>query len=324
MMKTTYVSNLKAGNEVTEEQFAVKSIKTGGITRDGKPYYDLELTDKTGAIKAKVWSDSIPFCESASEGDIVEINAKVKNGFNGNPELSITKMSKTNNYELGDFVPKSSFDVDKMKKEFLEVIKQIKNEHLAKLVDNIFDDAFTEAFVNSPAAYTVHHDYEGGLVEHTLEMLRLIPAIKESFPKINKDLLTVGVILHDIGKVREFEQKTTITFTTEGKLLGHIFIGAEYIKSKMPKDFPKDLQDEVLHMILAHHGEYEYGSPVKPSTAEAVALNTLDLVSSRINMAYYTVHNPDEKNLFSKYHKQLGVEFYRSPFLEEPEENIPF
>jgi 3'-5' exoribonuclease len=319
-MKTTFVSNLKPGTDVTDEQFAVKSFKTGGMTRDGKPYYDLELSDKTGSIKAKVWSDSIPFCQNVEEGDIVMVNAKVKNGFNGNTELSINKLAKTNDYELSDYVVKSGFNLEKMKDELTNHIKKIENKYLKELIDNIFDQSFFDSFIHSPAAYTVHHDYEGGLIEHTLEMLRLVPAIKESFPKLNQDLLITGVLLHDIGKIREFEQKTSITFTTEGRLLGHIFIGAEYVKSKMTKSMPKELQDEVIHMLLAHHGEYEYGSPVKPSTAEAIALNTLDLVSSRINMAYYSVHNPEEKNLFSKYHKQLGVELYRSPYLETNED----
>jgi len=182
-----------------------------------------------------------------------------------------------------------------------------------------------EDFKHSPAAYKVHHNYAGGLLEHTWEMLRIAQSIKKHFPKMNMDILNAGIILHDIGKISEYEMGTTITFKTQGKLLGHLYLGAEIVKHNAPQDMPQDLLDEILHIVLSHTGKTEYGSPVVPMTAEAMAVHVIDYTSSRVRIAYNQIHGNLGNEDFTQYIPQISTELYRSPYIDDGKnQDIPF
>jgi 3'-5' exoribonuclease len=322
-MKTFYTKDLKFGMSIFSETFCVKSFRRAN-TKDNKPYIDIELTDKTGSIKGKVWQDSIDKIEAVNEGDVVIVDANIES-FKDNLQLRVLKLKKTDEYDSADLLSVSEFDLETMFLELQDEIAKIKNKNLVKLLNNIFTKDFSEKFKKSSAAYRVHHSYQGGLLEHTVEMLRFVDPIVKSYPKINADILRTGVILHDTGKVQEFATTSTTTITTEGKLLGHIFMGAELVKHSAPKDMPETLLNEILHVILSHHGELEFGSPIKPKTAEAIALSMLDNVSSKINSAYTTIHADEGDSEFTGYHKQLGTELYRSPYLNPLiNEDLPF
>ncbi len=321
-MKTFFTKDLKTGMSIFSEVFSVKTFKRA-TTKDNKPYIDIELSDKTGTVKGKIWQDSIDKVENVSEGDVVAIDANVES-FKDTLQLRILKLKKTEEFDPADLLSISEYDIEAMFAELQEEISKVKNKHLIKLLGNIFNKDFNEKFKKSSAAYRVHHFYQGGLLEHTIEMLRLVDPIVKSYPKINADILRTGVLLHDIGKIYEFATTNTVTITTEGKLLGHIFIGAEITKRKAPEDMPELLLNEILHLILSHHGELEFGSPIKPKTAEAIALSMLDRTSSMINSAYTTIHTEEDAE-FTSYHKQLGTELYRSPYLNPLiNEDLPF
>ncbi len=323
-MKKIFVEDLKKGDSIFDETFAVKYYKRSA-TRNNKPYIDIELTDRTGSIRGKIWSDDIARCKETRAGDVVNVSGTVEE-FQGRLQFKVTNLDIEKDFELDDFQMKSKNDTDRMYSEIEKAISDIKNPHIKALLEKIFgDEKFADEFRNASAAYTVHHNYVGGLLEHTTEVIDLAKSLLKKFPKLNGDVLIAGSILHDIGKMQEFEVSTTISITTEGKLLGHIFLGTEYAKSRAPEDMPSDLLNEVLHLILSHHGELQFGSPIVPMTAEAVALAMCDKTSSQVNMAYNAIHEGIITDNFTEYHRQLGTELYRSPYLDtNNNEDIPF
>lgn len=317
-MKQLYIKDLKKGDKIFDESFAIKQYKKSS-TVSNKPYIDIVLADKTGTIKAKIWSDDIQNCREAKVGDIIKIDGSVGE-YREALQLQISCLDLLKNYNQDDYIEKSKNDIDTMFKQIQKVIDEIQNKYLKKLLEDIFEDKeFSELYKNAAGAFKVHHAYSGGLLEHNIEVLNVSRTLAESFPKVNKDLLFAGVLLHDIGKMYEYKVGTTITISKEGKLLGHIFIGTELVKNKAKdvKDFPADLLDELLHLILSHHGELEFGSPIKPMTPEAVILWASDNASAKVNMAYTIVHEGNITNEFTEYHKHLGTELYRSPYVDE-------
>lgn len=321
-MKKLYIKDLRVGDSVFGETFAVKSY-VKKASRNNKPYIDIELADCTGSVKGKIWSDDFSGCDTVSDGDVVVVNGTIDD-YNG-PQFKVTNMKATDKYEIGELQQKSAFDVEKMWKEIEAGINNIANPHLKKLLTNVFDDEMIEKFKTWPAAYKLHQNYIGGLLEHTWEMLKIAATLKDHYPKLNMDLVNTGIILHDIGKTAEYTSGTTVGFTDRGKLLGHEYMGAEIVKAAAPKDIPEDLLNEVLHIIISHLGHKEYGAPKVPMTAEAMAVFVIDYTSARINLAYTMIHGELGKENFTQYVPQLGAELYRSPYIDElSNEDIPF
>lgn len=315
-MKNLYIQDLQKGADLKEELFAVKSYKKT-VSRSNKPYIDLDLADKTGSVKAKIWTENIKNCEEAQDGDVVKIDGTVEE-FSGILQIVVSFLKKEKQFEAKDFLETTKKNIDKMFEELKKEITTVKNKFLKELLINVFaDDDFRERFKKAPAGYRVHHAYLGGLLEHTLETIHFSKAFFAKYPKLNYDLLTCGLILHDVGKVFEYKISTTISFYPQGKLLGHIFLGAEFVKSKTPKGMPEDLLDEVLHLILSHHGTMEYGSPVKPMTPEAIAIHVVDFSSAQVFMAYKAIHGEGFTDVFTAFHRQLQTELYRSPYIQD-------
>jgi len=323
-MKKLFVEDLKVGDSVFGELFAVKSYKKTA-TRNNRPYIDITLSDKTGLIKGKIWSDDMKNCETVAEADVVSVSATIDE-FNGQ-QIKVTNMSKVDKYDLADFQPTSGKDVEKMFGEIVEATEKVKNPSLKKLLKEFLNDKkVVEEYKRGAGGYTVHHDYLGGLLDHTTEMLNYVPAICKTHPKINKDMLVTGIIFHDIGKIYDYKVTTTITLTPKLRLLGHIFTGAEMVK-KYGENTGMDekLLDEVLHLILSHHGKMEFGSPVLPKTPEAIVLSMLDDISAKLNTAFSALESTEENELFTGYHRIFGAELYRSPYSDDlTNEDIPF
>jgi 3'-5' exoribonuclease len=324
-MKKLFVEDLKVGDSVFGELFAVKNYKKTA-TRNNRPYIDITLSDKTGLIKGKIWSDDMKNCESVEEADVVSVSATIDE-FNG-PQIKVTNMSKVDKYDLADFQPTSGKDVEKMFSEIVEAIEKVKNPALKKLLKEFLDDKETvEQYKRGAGGYTVHHDYLGGLLDHTTEMLSYVPAIYKTHPKINKDMLVTGIIFHDIGKIHDYEVSTTITITPKLKLLGHIFTGAEMVQNYGKRiKMDENLLDEVLHLILSHQGKIEFGSPVVPKTPEAMILYRLDDMSAKLNTAFKLLESGEDENaLFTNYQRNLETDLYRSPYSDDlTNEDIPF
>ncbi|MBR5406705.1 MAG: HD domain-containing protein [Lachnospiraceae bacterium] len=261
--------------------------RQAAVTKNGKPYENVILQDKTGVIDAKIWDPNSAGIEDFDVFDYCMVTGSVTS-FNGQLQLSIKRIRKVNEGEYipADYLPVSSYNIDDMYAELTGFIDSLKSEHLKTLCRAFFvdDKDFIKAFKNSSAAKSVHHGFVGGLLEHTLSVVKLCDFYTKRYKKLNRDLLLSAAMLHDIGKVKELSTFPENDYTDDGQLLGHIVMGCEMVGVKV-KDipgFPGKLEAELKHCILAHHGEYEFGSPKKPALMEAVALNFADNLDAKM------------------------------------------
>jgi len=314
LFKQLFVKDLKEGQLISCQPFAVKSYKKS-LGKNNKWYADIELTDNSGSVKGKIWSDNLSNLDP-KPGDVIYVSGTVST-FIGSPQIIITEIQKTDSYNPSNFIQSSKKDIEKLFNHVKNHINKISDNDLKKLLENcILKEESKNLICRATAAFAVHHSYSGGLLEHICEGLDLADAIIKNFPKTRRDYLVTGVILHDIGKIFEFNVDSTISYTQRGKLLGHIYLGCEYIYENISKDFPQEKLDEIIHMILSHHGELEYGSSIKPKTLEAIALWMVDNTSSKVNMAYsHICDNIDiEDQNFTNFHKYLETELFLEPY----------
>ena len=261
--------------------------KRSAETRNGKPYDNLILQDKTGTLDGKVWDPNSQGIADYDEKDFIEVFGDVIN-YNGNLQLNIRQIRKAEEgeYNPADYMPTTDKSVDGMYEELTAYIRQISNKYLRQVLEFYYikDEAFIKKFKAHSAAKTVHHGFSGGLLEHTLSVTRMCDYFATSYSILNRDLLLSSAILHDIGKVKELSDFPDNDYTDEGQLIGHIVIGVEMIDDAIRSipDFPVKLAHELKHCIVAHHGELEYGSPKKPALAEAVALNMADSTDAKL------------------------------------------
>lgn len=280
-----YIEAFKESDRISDI-YLIKH-KQSAVTKNGKLYENLILQDKTGTIDAKIWDPNSAGIEDFDVLDYVEIFGDVSS-FQGALQVSVKRVRKSHEgeYDPADYLPVSSKNIDDMYQELLDFISKISNVYLKKLLESFFveDQAFIKAFKMSSAAKAVHHGFVGGLLEHTLSVTKLCYFYTKAYPILKKDLLIAVAICHDMGKTRELSQFPENDYTDDGQLLGHIVIGSEMIseRAKQIEGFPKVLLAEVKHCILAHHGEFEYGSPKKPALIEAVALNFADNTDAKM------------------------------------------
>lgn len=262
-------------------------FKQSAVTKNGKPYESVILQDKTGTIDAKIWEPNSAGIGDFDVLDYIEVYGEV-NCFQGANQINVKRIRRCEEgeYNPADYLPVSKKNIEDMFGEILSYINKIENPYIKKLMESFFveDEAFIKAFKTSSAAKSVHHGFMGGLLEHTLSVTKLCDYYVSAYPILNRDLLIASAILHDIGKTRELSLFPENNYTDEGQLLGHIVIGSEMIGEKIAKipGFPKKIAGEIKHCILAHHGEYEYGSPKKPAIIEAVALNFADNTDAKM------------------------------------------
>lgn len=261
--------------------------KQAAVTKNGKPYENVILQDKTGTIDAKIWDPNSMGIEDFDTLDYCLVGGSVTS-FNGQLQVSIKRIRKVSEgeYDPADYLPVSSYNIDEMYRELLDYITGIKSEHLKKLCEAFFteDNDFIARFKKNSAAKSVHHGFVGGLLEHTLSVVKLCDFYSKRYPMLKRDLLLSAAMLHDIGKVREISSFPENDYTDDGQLLGHIVMGCEMVGEKIKSipDFPHKLEAEIKHCILAHHGEYEFGSPKKPALMEALALNMADNLDAKM------------------------------------------
>lgn len=298
-MTKQYVNNLQAGQNINDN-FAVcsKTPLTKYNAKEGQ-WFSLVLSDKTGIIPLKFWGGPNDqavkdLYKSLKINDIVTVNGSVKiDSFSGKLEISINEGSgqiiQATNYDLEDYVPKTDKNIDELVTQLKAEINNITNEHIKQLLKSFFDDAsFTKKYSETPAAKSYHHSYVGGLIEHVSSMIELSKVIAKQYePNLNLDLMIAGCILHDIGKMVEYETKAVIDYTVTGSLLGHIPIGAKMVEDKIEKieNFPPILKNKIIHLILSHHGSQIAGSPVIPHFPEAVALHKIDDCDAQVKHA---------------------------------------
>lgn len=280
-----YIQDYKEGDRVFDIYLC--KFKQSAVTKNGKPYESIILQDKTGTIDGKIWDPNSAGIADFDALDYIEVYGEV-NSFQGANQINVKRIRRceAGEYDPADYLPVSKKNIDDMYAEILSYIKKIEHPYIKRLLESFFveDDEFAKAFQSSSAAKSVHHGFVGGLLEHTLSVVKLCDYYVSAYPILNRDLLIASAMLHDIGKIKELSLFPENDYTDEGQLLGHIVMGSEMIGEKIRKipDFPKKVAGEIKHCILAHHGEYEYGSPKKPAIIEAVALNFADNTDAKM------------------------------------------
>lgn len=282
-MKESYIADLKPGSSVNTT-FLVRT-KERKTARNGSAYLDLEFQDSTGTVKAKLWD-----CDSADisfeADDIVRVTAGVE-VYQGNLQLSLRKIAKCREEDihLADYLPHGKQDPEKLFEGLLQRIVRMPQGPLQLLLFKIFNDPeIARKYKQAPAATSYHHAFIGGLIEHVSSLVKLGDRVCDHYPFLDRELILSGLLLHDIGKIEELNFTRGFSYSTRGQLIGHITIGVETVRDKMKliPDFPAELWDRLQHIILAHHGKLEFGSPKEPLFMEALAVNYLDDLDSKL------------------------------------------
>jgi len=308
-----YISEIKE-NDSVESLFLVKE-KSSGITKTGNPYLKLKLVDRSGEIEGRIWTSVESYGESFEKDDFVQVMGKAVS-FQEHLQLNITHIERVEEGEIlfSDFFPMAEKDIEEMFQSLLEICLEIKNPHLRQLLELFWEDeSFVKLFKIAPASKWLHHNYLGGLLEHTLSLVQLVLKNVSHYSGINLDLLLTAAILHDLGKVDELSYHRSFDYSDEGRLLGHILLGIERLEEKIRQlpNFPKDLSMLLKHFLLSHHGQYIWGSPKRPMTLEAVMLHFLDDMDAKINgiQQFIKKQVPDGAR-WSAYHRIFEQYFY--------------
>jgi 3'-5' exoribonuclease len=313
IVRKVFVSDIKDRDQL-KEVFLVKE-KITAMAKNGKPYLTIKLMDKSGDVDAKVWDNVDQIAGRFEKDDFLEVSAKAS-VYLGKMQLVISELRKMpeEEVELADFLPETDRDIKEMEEELAALLATITNSWLVSLLESFFKDSEVMALYRvAPAAKGMHHVYLGGLLEHSLAVASLVDAVTPLYTGFNRDLLIAGALLHDVGKVREMKFSRSFDYSDEGKLIGHITIGVEMIHERVCRipDFPTELAMQLKHLILSHHGQYEYGSPKRPKTIEATVLNYLDDLDSKINGIRTHIRKEGEmRGNWTAYHRLYDRYFY--------------
>jgi len=272
-------------NKIITSSFVVAS-KQVKAKKNGEPYLALVLADRTGQIEAKMWDNVEEFIAVFEQDDFLKVKGLV-NKYKNRFQLTIHKLRRMNEVDIDftDYLPKTTKDIGELWRTLTEFVATFQNPHLKSLVELFMADAeIAERYRNAPAAKTLHHAYIGGLLDHVVSLFRSCDLICRNYPQVNRDLLLTGAFLHDIGKIQELTYNRAFTYTTRGQLLGHMIIELEMLQAKLPAipDFPVQLKTLLEHMIISHHGQYDFGSPKLPMFPEALMLHYLDDLDSKM------------------------------------------
>jgi 3'-5' exoribonuclease len=272
-------------NKVITSSFVVAS-KQVKVKKNGEPYLALILADRTGQIEAKMWDNVEEFIEVFDQEDFLKVKGlinKYKNRF----QLTIHKLRRMPESEIdfADYLPKTTKDIGELWRTLTDFVASFQNPHLKALVELFMaDPEIAERYRNAPAAKSLHHAYIGGLLDHVVSLFRSCDLLCRNYPQVNRDLLLTGAFLHDIGKIQELTYNRSFSYTTRGQLLGHMIIELEMLQAKIEKlpGFPPELKTLLEHLIISHHGQYEFGSPKLPMFPEALMLHYLDDLDSKM------------------------------------------
>jgi 3'-5' exoribonuclease len=284
-MAKAFVAELVDGQPVTS-YFLAKQVQVRQ-RRSGEPYLSLVLADRTGELPAVMWEGVDESVRDLSDGDIVKVQA-VLGSYHGEPQLTVTRARKAAPDEVSpdDYLPRAEGDPAAMLAALDGAVEAIDEPHLKRLLRELFADPTTRAAVSvAPAAKAIHHAVLGGLLEHTVSVVGLCRLLADYYPAVNRDLLLTAAILHDLGKIKELRWDRVFDYTDPGRLLGHITLGALMVEERIRAipDFPAALADSLLHCILSHHGELEWGSPKRPKTLEAIVLHYAENLDGKVN-----------------------------------------
>lgn len=315
-----FVSELKAGDRIEDEVFLIRS-KDLRTTTTGGLYIHAVLIDKTGQLVARAWQATDAMFQSMPEGGYLRFKGRIEN-YKGNMQFIVDAMRAADpgSFDPSDFLPVTKGDVEAMFKRMVVILKGIKHPELSVLVQEFVGDTKLMArFKKAPAASNMHHAYLGGLLEHTVSLLELGLLVIPRYPKLSLDLVLAGLFLHDIGKAAELTYETSIGYSDEGQLIGHIAQAVMWIDRKIDamnartgKPFSPDLRNLLQHIVLSHHGQYAFGSPKLPAIAEAAAIHHLDNLDAKVNMFLAEIENDrDPVSRWTNYNKALETKVFK-------------
>ena len=297
-------------NKVITSSFVVAS-KQVKPKKNGEPYLALTLADRSGHLEAKMWDNVEEAIDVFEQDDFLKVKGlinKYKNRF----QLTIHKLRRMEEAEIdyADYLPKTSKDIGELWQTLAGFVATFQNSHLKALVELFMADAeIAERYRNAPAAKSLHHAYIGGLLDHVVSLFRVCDAVSSNYPQINRDLLLTGAFLHDIGKIQELTYNRSFSYTTRGQLLGHMIIELEMLQAKLAKlpDFPSELKTLLEHLIISHHGQYDFGSPKLPMFPEALMLHYLDDLDSKMEaMRAHFARESEVEGVWTSYNASLG------------------
>lgn len=304
-----YIATMRESERINDVYLCRQ--KKQALTKAGKPYLTLLLQDKTGSVDAKIWDPSSAGIEEFDALDYVNIVADVTM-FQGMMQLNVKRARKCREgeYDPADYLPESEQDENVMYRRILDYCGSVENPYLKKVLLHFFEDEdFKKKFCFHSAAKSVHHGFVGGLLEHTLSVTDNCDFYAKHYPMLNRDLLITAALFHDIGKLKELSIFPENDYTDAGQLVGHIVLGAQMVGEAIAgiEDFPEILKNELIHCILAHHGELEYGSPKKPELAEAVALSFADNLDAKMETLKELFESPASNNSWYGFNNLMGT-----------------
>jgi len=314
-MKQKLIRELVSG-DVILSHFIIRKKEMKQRKANGELYLTFEFGDRSGRIRGSVWDNVQEINKQIQVSNVVKVKGKVIS-YQNNPHITIEKIRPVlpeDHVELAQFLPTTEKDVEAMFRSIQNYIDNIKNPYLSKLLQQIFaDQKIKQNFVYAPAAKLWHHNYIGGLLEHSLSLVTLCDQIQAHYAEADRDLLLTAAIIHDLGKISEFETKGFINYSTAGRLIGHITMTAQLVADKTGEiaGFPETLKCQLLHCILSHHGQKEHGSPVEPMTVEAIILNAADELDSKL-AAFKRIKEKEQEpgKVWSNYVNLLDRFFY--------------
>jgi len=311
-MKLLFVSDIRESQPV--DAVFMCAAKNQGVTKSGSGYLILKLLDRSGEIEGRVWDRANDLARGFEKSDYVRVRGQATL-YQGKLQIRVHDVARVNETEVAaeDFLPKSPNDPEAMAAELTAILRGMKNPHLLALVEAFFaDDDFMDLFKRAPAGKSIHHAYLGGLLEHTLSLLKLILKVVENYRGIDVDLLLVGGFLHDMGKIYEFSYDRAVEYTDGGQLLGHLVMEVEKVDEKIRSlpEFPPGLAMLVKHMLVSHHGQYEFGSPKLPQTVEAMILHYLDDLDGKIQSIQFLMEKEPAAR-WTSFHRAYGRSFFR-------------
>ena len=317
-MKTLFIKDLsvkETGQDQPITGFFLVHEKEIRNTNTGKPYLRMELGDRSGKVEARMWDQFEAFAKDVARDDFVKVQARVEL-YRGRPQLSLLQFrrARPEEIELGDFLPHTTRDVAVMYKELTAHAEGMKNPWLKQLAIKILSDPEIEVrYKRAPAAKTMHHAYLGGLLEHVVGLCGLAKMMAKHYLELDEDLLLTAAMLHDVGKLEELCYERSIGYTVEGQLLGHIVMELDTVTKAMDaiEGFPEKLKTVVNHILISHHGEYEFGSPKLPMIREALAFHYMDDLDSKMAAVRSAMEMESGEEEWSTYSGALGRKFLR-------------
>jgi 3'-5' exoribonuclease len=327
-MKEFYICDcVRNENKIVTSNFVVvsKQIKP---KKSGEPYLALTLGDRSGHLEAKMWDNVGEVLNAFEQDDFLKVKGLV-NKYKNRFQLTIHKLRKLGESEIefSDYLPKTTRNIDELWQTLTDFVASFRDPHLKSLVQAFMSDPeIATAYRNAPAAKTLHHAYIGGLLDHVVSLFRSCDLVCRNYPQVNRDLLLTGVFLHDIGKIHELTYNRSFSYTTRGQLLGHMIIELEMLQAKLALSpgFPGELKTLIEHLIISHHGEYEFGSPKLPMFPEALLLHYMDDLDSKMEaMRAHFEREADLESSWTSYNPSLGRPLLNSTKFLTPKTSTP-